>query len=78
VLGGGVLRLQRATEPDAAHRRSACRVAAFLRRHPQFSLEAAPAGLLPPEVLDASGCLVLLPFRHNVDGAFAARLRRAG
>jgi 16S rRNA C967 or C1407 C5-methylase (RsmB/RsmF family) len=62
-----------------AHRSPrARRVSAFLRRHPHFSLEAAPAGLLPHEVLDAAGRLVLLPFRHGVDGAFAARLRRAG
>jgi 16S rRNA C967 or C1407 C5-methylase (RsmB/RsmF family) len=62
----------------AAAPRAPRRVAAFLRRHPQFSLEAPPAGLLPREVLDEAGRLVLLPFTHGVDGAFAARLRRAG
>jgi 16S rRNA (cytosine967-C5)-methyltransferase len=51
---------------------------AFLRQHPEFSLEPAPAGLVPQQVLDEAGRLVLLPFRHGVDGAFAARLRRAG
>ncbi len=41
-----------------------------------FTLEPPPAGAVPAEVLDA-GRLRVLPQRHGVDGAFAARLRRS-
>ncbi|MGQ0646402.1 MAG: 16S rRNA (cytosine(967)-C(5))-methyltransferase RsmB [Gemmatimonadaceae bacterium] len=47
----------------------------FLRDDPEFSLEPPPAGAVPASVLDA-GRLRVLPQRHGVDGAFAARLRR--
>ncbi|MEO7963244.1 MAG: 16S rRNA (cytosine(967)-C(5))-methyltransferase RsmB [Gemmatimonadaceae bacterium] len=47
----------------------------FLSKHPGWSLEAPPAGAVPAAVLDA-GRLRVLPQRHGVDGAFAARLRR--
>jgi 16S rRNA (cytosine967-C5)-methyltransferase len=47
----------------------------FLREHQDFVLEPPPAGTVPPAVLDA-GRLRVLPQRHAVDGAFAARLRR--
>ena len=40
-----------------------------------WTLEPPPAGAVPAEVLDA-GRLRVLPHRHGVDGAFAARLRR--
>jgi len=50
--------------------------AAFLARHPHFALEPPPAGALPAEVLSPEGYLTLLPFRHGIDGAFAAALRR--
>jgi 16S rRNA (cytosine967-C5)-methyltransferase len=49
-------------------------VEAFLDRHPEFMLEA---GTAPAGVLDARGMLHVLPHEHGVDGAFAARLRRA-
>lgn len=53
------------------------RVEAFLAEHPEFELEpaagAVDAGLLSPE-----GYLYVLPHRDGVDGAFAARIRRAG
>jgi len=52
------------------------RVEDFLARHPQFSADP-PAGVVPPEVLDAAGRLCVLPQRQGVDGAFAARLRRS-
>jgi 16S rRNA (cytosine967-C5)-methyltransferase len=47
----------------------------FLSEHPDWQLDAPPAGAVPPAVLDA-GRLRVLPQRHGVDGAFAARLRR--
>lgn len=53
------------------------RVAAFLERHGEFSLEPQPVGLVPPELLSEEGFLTTLPQQHGIDGAFAARLRRA-
>lgn len=51
-------------------------VAAFLARHAEFALE--PVGdAVPPELVTPAGCLATLPQRHGMDGAFAARLRRA-
>jgi 16S rRNA (cytosine967-C5)-methyltransferase len=50
-------------------------IEAFLKDHPEFVLEPPPADVVPVEVLDA-GRLRVLPQRHGVDGAFAARLRR--
>lgn len=50
-------------------------VDAFLADHPGWTLEPPPAGVVPEDVLDA-GRLRVLPQRHGVDGAFAARLRR--
>lgn len=47
----------------------------FLREHDDFVLEPPPQGAVPQAVLDA-GRLRVLPQRHGVDGAFAARLRR--
>lgn len=49
---------------------------AFLAQHPEFTLEAPPAGVVPEAVLD-NGRLRVLPQQHGFDGAFAARLRRA-
>jgi len=51
-------------------------VDAFLADHPEFALEPPPADAVPESALDA-GRLRVLPQRHGVDGAFAARLRRA-
>ncbi|MBL8627248.1 MAG: 16S rRNA (cytosine(967)-C(5))-methyltransferase RsmB [Myxococcales bacterium] len=48
-------------------------LAAFLARHPGFSLEAPP---LPAAVVDG-GAARTWPHRHDADGFFAARLRRA-
>ncbi len=50
-------------------------VARFLAEHPDWTLEAPPAGVVPDSVLDA-GMLRVLPQRHGTDGAFAARFRR--
>lgn len=49
-------------------------VEAFLGRHPGFRRQP-PAGF-PAELLSAAGDLTLLPQRHGMDGAFAARLVR--
>ncbi len=49
-------------------------VNAFLTRHPEFRRD--PASAIPAELLSDAGDLRLLPQRHGVDGAFAARLRR--
>lgn len=46
----------------------------FLRENPGFSLEDASGYL--PEGLAQEGCLQILPHRHRLDGAFAARMKR--
>jgi len=51
-------------------------VESFLAEHPGFTLEPPPAGAVPDDTVDA-GRLRVLPHRHGVDGAFAARLRRS-
>ncbi|HXY32476.1 MAG TPA: 16S rRNA (cytosine(967)-C(5))-methyltransferase RsmB [Gemmatimonadaceae bacterium] len=53
------------------------RIEEFLGARPEFVLEPPPDGSVPASVLDA-GRLRVLPQRHGVDGAFAARLRRGG
>ena len=50
-------------------------IESFLAERPDFRLEPPPEGVVPADVLDA-GRLRVLPQRHGVDGAFAARLRR--
>lgn len=49
----------------------------FLAEHPEWTLDAPPPGTVPDAVMDG-GMLRVLPQRHGVDGAFAARLRRGG
>ncbi len=46
----------------------------FLVAHPAFARE--PHAGMPRDLLTPRGDLLLLPQRHGVDGAFAARLRR--
>jgi 16S rRNA (cytosine967-C5)-methyltransferase len=53
------------------------RVEAFLAEHPGFEPRPEP-GAVAAGVLDAAGRLCVLPQRHGVDGAFAARLGRRG
>jgi 16S rRNA (cytosine967-C5)-methyltransferase len=48
----------------------------FLAENKEWTLEPPPEGAVPSAVLDA-GRLRVLPQRHGVDGAFAARLRRS-
>src|SRR4029078_8380795 len=50
-------------------------VESFLAENPEWVLEPPPDGAVPPAALDA-GRLRVLPQRHSMDGAFAARLRR--
>lgn len=46
----------------------------FLAAHPEFSRDPAPG--IPAELTTDLGDLLLLPQRHDLDGAYAARLRR--
>jgi 16S rRNA (cytosine967-C5)-methyltransferase len=50
-------------------------VDAFLARHPAFRREPPPD--FPAALQSPAGDLTVLPQRHGMDGAFAARLRRA-
>ena len=51
-------------------------VEAFLARHPDFRRAPLP-GAVPPELVTAAGDLQVLPQRHAIDGAYAARLMRS-
>jgi 16S rRNA (cytosine967-C5)-methyltransferase len=46
----------------------------FLRRHPEFQRDPPPA--FPHDLQSPKGDLLILPQRHGMDGAYAARLRR--
>jgi 16S rRNA (cytosine967-C5)-methyltransferase len=52
-----------------------CQVDGFLDRHPEFQRELNPA--IPEELLSPQGDLAILPQRHRMDGAYAARLRKS-
>jgi len=47
----------------------------FLVRHPEFRRE--PSETFPPALMSEDGDLTIVPQRHEMDGAYAARLRRA-
>ena len=47
----------------------------FLVRHPEFRRE--PSDTFPAALTSPEGDLMILPQRHHMDGAFAARLRRS-
>jgi 16S rRNA (cytosine967-C5)-methyltransferase len=49
-------------------------VARFLAERPEFARE--PSETFPPALLSPEGDLMILPHRDQMDGAFAARLRR--
>ncbi len=51
-------------------------VSDFLRRDTRFRLE--PGADIPVDCLDSAAHLVVRPWCHGSDGAFAARMRRAG
>jgi 16S rRNA (cytosine967-C5)-methyltransferase len=72
VKPGGVLVYSTCTlEPEE----NDAQIESFLRESPEWALEPPPEGAVPASVIDA-GRLRVLPQRHGVDGAFAARLRR--
>lgn len=48
----------------------------FLRDDPRFRRE--PSRGIPDDLLSPAGDLTVLPHRHQMDGAYAARLRRQG
>jgi 16S rRNA (cytosine967-C5)-methyltransferase len=50
-------------------------VSRFLQRHPEFRRE--PSETVPPALLSDDGDLMILPQRHDIDGAYASRLRRS-
>ncbi|MBW3569510.1 MAG: 16S rRNA (cytosine(967)-C(5))-methyltransferase RsmB [Gemmatimonadetes bacterium] len=52
------------------------RIERFLAGRPGWAVEP-PGGAVDASLLDDAGRLCVLPQRHGVDGAFAARLRRA-
>ncbi|MFQ5689803.1 MAG: transcription antitermination factor NusB [Gemmatimonadota bacterium] len=53
-------------------------VEAFLRRHGDFHRDPpGPRSDYPPGVVTPAGDLWIVPWRHDTDGAYAARLRRS-
>jgi 16S rRNA (cytosine967-C5)-methyltransferase len=71
VTDGGLLVYATCSlEPEENTRR----VDAFLAAHPEFTRE--PSDAFPPALLTPEGDLMILPHRHGIDGAYAARLRR--
>lgn len=69
--GGLLIYATCSLEPEENERQ----VAHFLDRHPAFRRE--PSDTFPPALMSEEGDLTILPQRHEMDGAFAARLRRA-
>ena len=49
----------------------------FLHRHDDYAVEALPEDV-PESFRSGTGTAVSLPWRHGIDGAFVARLRRRG
>ncbi|HEX3235376.1 MAG TPA: transcription antitermination factor NusB [Gemmatimonadales bacterium] len=69
--GGLLIYATCSLEPEENERQ----VARFLDRHREFKRE--PSETFPPALQSPDGDLMILPQRHHMDGAFAARLRRA-
>ena len=68
--GGLLIYATCSLEPEENERQ----VDRFLARHPEFLRE--PSETFPPALLSEKGDMTMLPQRHEMDGAFAARLRR--
>lgn len=69
--GGLLMYATCSLEPEENERR----VDAFLVGHPEFHRE--PSETFPAALTSPPGDLMILPHRHHMDGAYAARLRRS-
>ncbi|XP_058112600.1 uncharacterized protein LOC131255795 isoform X2 [Magnolia sinica] len=49
------------------------RVAAFLLKHPEFTIDLADR-YIPPDLVTDKGFFFSSPVKHHLDGSFAARL----
>ena len=48
-------------------------VSQFLKFDNSFNIDS-PIGLIPKEWINDKNCMQTIPYKHNVDGMFAARL----
>jgi 16S rRNA (cytosine967-C5)-methyltransferase len=72
VAPGGILIYSTCSlEPEE----NEAQVERFLARHPEFRREAGET--FPAALMTEKGDMTILPQRHEMDGAYAARLRRA-
>jgi len=71
--GGLIVYATCSLEPEENERQ----IGKFLETHRDFRLESCP-DTVPPKFIDNDGCLKITPFEHDLDGMFAACLRRIG